>query len=141
MVERKDKKENGTMENRAGESMMREIKFTILKDGNTMKYIPLIKKMLNRPLSEIRERLNNNDYMDTCRIDNIDGLRQMNDLIEKLRKKGAEIMLYENDRRVEQEFLNNIIESHFDTERVLQEIDDNVIEQDGGENDEDHQHF
>ena len=50
-------------------------------------------------------------------------------------------MLYENDRRVEQEFLNNIIESHFDTERVLQEIDDNVIEQDGGENDEDHQHF
>lgn len=140
-MERKDKKENGTMENRAGESMMREIKFTILKDGNTMKYIPLIKKMLNRPLSEIRERLNNNDYMDTCRIDNIDGLRQMNDLIEKLRKKGAEIMLYENDRRVEQEFLNNIIESHFDTERVLQEIDDNVIEQDGGENDEDHQHF
>lgn len=140
-MERKDKKENGTMENRAGESMMREIKFTILKDGNTMKYIPLIKKMLNRPLSEIRERLNNNDYMDTCRIDNIDGLRQMNDLIEELRKKGAEIMLYENDRRVEQEFLNNIIESHFDTERVLQEIDDNVIEQDGGENDEDHRHF
>lgn len=140
-MERKDKKENGTMENRAGESMMREIKFTILKDGNTMKYIPLIKKMLNRPLSEIRERLNNNDYMDTCRIDNIDGLRQMNDLIEKLRKKGAEIMLYENDRRVEQEFLNNIIESHFDTERVLQEIDDKVIEQDWSENDEDHKHF
>lgn len=140
MVERKDKKENGTMENKAGESMMSEIKFTILKDGNAMKYIPVIKKMLNRPLSEIKERLNN-DYMDTCRIDNIDGLRQMNDLIEELRKKGAEIMLYENDRRVEQEFLNNIIESHFDTERVLQEIDDNVIEQDGGENDEDHRHF
>ena len=140
MVERKDKKENGTMENRAGESMMSEIKFTILKDGNAMKYIPMIKKMLNRPLSEIKERLNN-DYMDTCRIDNIDGLQKMNDLIEELRKKGAQINLYENDRMVEQEFLKNIIESHFDTEGVLQEIDDKVIEQDWSENDEDHKHF
>ena len=115
---------------------MSEIKFTVLKDGNAMKYIPVIKKMLNRPLSEIRERLNNNDYMD-----NIDGLQKMNELIEELRKKGAEIMLYENDRRVEQEFLKNIIESHFETERVLQEIDDKVIEQDWGENDENHKHF
>ena len=129
------------MENRAGESIMSEIKFTILKDGNTIKYIPVIKKKLNCPLSEIRERLNNNDYMDTCRIDNIDGLQKMNELIEELRKKGAEIMLYENDRRVEQEFLKNIIESHFETERVLQEIDDKVIEQDWGENDENHKHF
>ena len=121
------------MENKAGESIMSEIKFKVLKDGNTMKYIPLIKKMLNCPLSEIRESLNNNDYVDACPIENIDGLRQMNDLIEELRKKGAEIMLYENDRRVEQEFLKNIMESHFDTERVLQDIDDNVIEQDWGE--------
>ena len=129
------------MENRAGESIMSEIKFKVLKDGNAMKYNPVIKKMLNCPLSEIRERLNNNDYMDTCRIDNIDGLQKMNELIEELRKKGAEIMLYENDRRVEQEFLKNIIESHFETERVLQEIDDKVIEQDWGENDENHKHF
>lgn len=120
---------------------MSEIKFTILKEGNTMKYIPVIKKMLKGSLSEIRERLNNNDYVDTCPIENIDGLQKMNDLIEELRKKGAQINLYENDRRVEQEFLKNIIESHFDTERVLQEIDDKVIEQDWGENDENHKHF
>ena len=129
------------MENRAGESIMSEIKFKVLKDGNAMKYIPLIKKMLNCPLSEIRERLNNNDYVDACPIENIDGLQKMNDLIEELRKKGAEIMLYENDRRVEQEFLKNIMESHFDTERVMQDIDDKVIEQDWGENDENHKHF
>lgn len=120
---------------------MSEIKFKVLKDGNTMKYIPVIKKMRNGSLSEIRERLNNNDYVDTCPIENIDGLQKMNDLIEELRKKGAQINLYENDRMVEQEFLKNIIESHFDTERVLQEIDDKVIEQDWSENDEDHKHF
>ena len=38
--------------------------------------------------------------------------------------------MYENDRVVETEFLKNILESHFDTERYLQETDDKVIEQD-----------
>ena len=45
-------------------------------------------------------------------------------------KKGAEIVLYEDDRVVETEFLKNIIEAHFDSERYLQEKDDKVIEQD-----------
>ncbi len=53
----------------------------------------------------------------------------MNKLIEKLQKK-AQIVLYEDDRVVESEFLNNILESHFDTERYLQEMDDKFIEQD-----------
>ena len=65
-----------------------------------------------------------------CSLDNIDGLQHMNELIDELQKKGAEIVLYENDRVVETEFLKNILESHFDTERYLQETDDKVIEQD-----------
>ena len=54
----------------------------------------------------------------------------MNELIDQLQKKGAEIELYEDDRVVETEFLKNIIEAHFDSERYLQEMDDKVIEQD-----------
>lgn len=54
----------------------------------------------------------------------------MNELIDQLQKTGAEIVLYEDDRVVETEFLKNIIEAHFDSERYLQEKDDKVIEQD-----------
>ena len=81
------------------------VKFKISKDGNEKKYIPLIRKMMNRSLSEIRECLCNNGYIDICG-------------------------LYEDDRVVETDFLKNIIEAHFDTERYLQETDDKVIEQD-----------
>ena len=109
---------------------MSEIKFKVIKDGNEKKYIPLIRKMLNRSLMEIKERLSNNGYIDICSLDNIDGLQHMNELIDEFQKKGAEIVLYENDRVVETEFLKNILESHFDTERYLQETDDKVIEQD-----------
>ena len=54
----------------------------------------------------------------------------MNELTDQLQKKGAEIVLYEDDRVVETEFLKNIIEAHFDAERYLQETDDKVIEKD-----------
>lgn len=106
------------------------VKFKISKDGNEKKYIPLIRKMMNRSLSEIRECLCNNGYIDICGLEDIDRLQHMDKLIEELQKKGAEIVLYEDDRVVETDFLKNIIEAHFDTERYLQETDDKVIEQD-----------
>ena len=106
---------------------MDEIKFKVSKDGNEKTYIPLIKKMTERSLSEIKECLSDNDYVDICRLENIDGLQHMNELIDELQKKGAEIVLYEDDRVVEIEFLKNILESHFDTERYLQETDDKFI--------------
>ena len=106
---------------------MGEIKFKVSKDGNEKTYIPLIKKMTERSLSEIKECLSDNDYVDICRLENIDGLQHMNELIDELQKKGAEIVLYEDDRVVEIEFLENILESHFDTERYLQETDDKFI--------------
>ena len=109
---------------------MSEIKFKVSQDGNEKTYIPLIKKRIDRSLSEIKECLSNNDYVDICSLENIDGLQHMNELIDELQKKGAEIVLYEDDRVVEIEFLKNILESHFDTERYLQEKDDKVIEQD-----------
>ena len=109
---------------------MSEIKFKVSKDGNEKKYIPLIRKMLSRSLSEIRECLSNNGYIDICGLENIEGLQHMNELIEELQKKGAKIVLYEDDRVVETEFLKNIIEAHFDAERYLQETDDKVIEKD-----------
>ena len=109
------------------------VKFKISKDGNEKKYIPLIRKirkMMNRSLSEIRECLCNNGYIDICGLEDIDRLQHMDKLIEELQKKGAGIILYEDDRVVETDFLKNIIEAHFDTERYLQETDDKVIEQD-----------
>ena len=106
------------------------VKFKISKDGNEKKYIPLIRKMMNRSLSEIRECLCNNGYIDICGLEDIDRLQHMDELIEELQKKGAGIILYEDDRVVETDFLKNIIEAHFDTERYLQETDDKVIEQD-----------
>ena len=128
MIERRQlKKFCKSKYNSQGEYLMSEIKFKVSQDGNEKTYIPLIKKRIDRSLSEIKECLSNNDYVDICSLENIDGLQHMNELIDELQKKGAEIVLYEDDRVVEIEFLENILESHFDTERYLQETDDKFI--------------
>jgi hypothetical protein len=69
---------------------MSEIKFKVSQDGNEKTYIPLIKKRIDRSLSEIKECLSNNDYVDICSLE-------------------------------------NILESHFDTESYLQETDGRFI--------------
>ena len=79
---------------------MSEIKFKVIKDGNEKKYIPLIRKMLNRSLMEIKECLSNNGYIDICSLDNIDGLQHMNELIEEL-QKNAKITLVSSTSIVE----------------------------------------
>ena len=83
----RNEKEDATVEKRPGEYIMSEIKFKVIKDGNEKKYIPLIRKMLNRSLMEIKECLSNNGYIDICSLDNIDGLQHMNELIDELQKK------------------------------------------------------
>ena len=60
-----------------------------------------------------------------CFVD--DTMDYTSPIILELEKKGAEIVLYEDDRVVEIEFLENILESHFDTESYLQETDDKFI--------------
>lgn len=105
---------------------MEKIKFKVLKDKNELKYIPIIRKLTNKAISEIRECLNNNDYIYICNLNEIEGLQNMNDLIRLLLEKGAKIELYEDDRLVDIEFLQNIIDSHFDTEEYLQEVDDKL---------------
>lgn len=106
---------------------MAKIKFKVVRDENELKYIPIIRKITNKAISEIKDSLNNNNYVYICNLNEIDELQNMNELIKLLLEKGAKIELYEEDRLVDIEFLQNIIDSHFDTEEYLQEVDDKLL--------------
>lgn len=47
----------------------------------------------------------------------------MKKTIGLLLNAGAAVHIFEGDREVSVEFLDNVIESHMDTERFLEEID------------------
>lgn len=83
--------------------------------------------MTGTSISKIKESLTHNKYIQTCNLRDIDALQDMEKLIRLLSERGAVIELYEDDRLVSIEFLENIIESHFDTEKYLQAVDDKIL--------------
>ncbi|MGG4548883.1 hypothetical protein ABER02_13875 [Rossellomorea marisflavi] len=66
--------------------------------------------------------MENGDYILTCNGINIDELLEMKKTIGSLLNAGAAVHILEGDREVSVEFLDNVIESHMDTERFLEEI-------------------
>jgi len=53
---------------------MGKIKFRVTKDKNELMYIPIIRKLTDIALSEVRESLNNNDYTNICNLNEIEEL-------------------------------------------------------------------
>ncbi|VXC56299.1 conserved hypothetical protein [Bacillus sp. 349Y] len=95
----------------------------IEKDTQVLKYIPIVRKRTGKSISELKESLENENYILTCNGINIDELLEMKNTIGLLLNAGAAVHIFEGDREVSVEFLDNVIESHMDTERFLEEID------------------
>lgn len=77
--------------------------------------------------------MENADYIITCNRINIDELLELKKTIDLLLNAGAGVLIFEDDREVSVEFLDNVIESHMDTERFLEEIDQKETESTIGE--------
>ncbi|MCC5803783.1 hypothetical protein [Rossellomorea vietnamensis] len=102
---------------------MAKINIQIEKDTNEVKYITILRKNTNKSISEIKELLNS-DYILSYNLIDIDELLEMKKIVRLLSKAGAKVHVFEEDRKVSIEFLDNVIESHLDTERYQEEVDE-----------------
>ncbi|MFC7785526.1 hypothetical protein ACFQWC_13595 [Rossellomorea sp. GCM10028870] len=110
--------------------LMAKINIQIEKDTNEVKYINILRKNTNKSISEIKELLNNNCCILSCNLTDIDELLEMKKIVGLLSKAGAKIHVFEEIREVSIEFLDNVIESHLDTERYLEEVDEQMFDED-----------
>lgn len=104
------------------------IQLKIKKDNAITKYIALIRKYnKNLSMAEIKKRIENQEYVieheliptyDICDdVDNIDRNRLFRELISDLISQGAVIELFENDRLISIEYLDNRLVTVKETER------------------------
>lgn len=100
----------------------------IEKDDNQIKYISILRKHTDKSISEIKEAINNNDFILSYNLLDIDELKEMKNMISLLEKAGARMHIYEDSREVSVEFLDNLIESYLDTEKYLEEVDEQINE-------------
>lgn len=103
---------------------MAKMQIQIEKDSNEIKYISILRKNTKKSISEIKELLNNNDFLLSYNLLEIDELLEMKKIVGILLDAGAKVHLFEDNREVSIELLNNLIESHFDTQRYREEIDE-----------------
>lgn len=103
---------------------MAKMNMQIEKDTNEIKYISILRKNTNKSISEIKELLNNNDFILSYDLLEIDELLEMKKIVSLLLEAGAKVHIFEENREVGIEFLDNLIESHLDTERYLEEVDE-----------------
>ncbi|RYL87263.1 hypothetical protein [Sporolactobacillus sp. THM19-2] len=109
---------------------MAKLNVKIKKDNNEVKYISILRKITNESMQEIKQKIDNNDIVLSCNLLDIDELVEMKKKVSLLLNAHAKINMYEDKREVSNEFLNNLIESHFDTERYLEQIDEHTMRED-----------
>lgn len=111
------------------------IQLKIKEDNNLAKYISLIRKYNNKlSIADIKNRIKNQNYViehelisgyDICDdIANIDRNRLFRELISNLLLQGAIIELFENNRLISIEYLDNRLNSIVEIEQeTLSDID------------------
>ena len=109
---------------------MAKMNIQIEKDTNEVKYISILRKNTDKSISEIKELLNNNDFILSYNLLEIDELLEMKRIVSLLLEAGAKVHIFEENREVSIEFLDNIIDSHLDTKRYLEEVDEQMFKED-----------
>lgn len=106
------------------------IAITIDSINPSTKYLSLIKRYSNLGLIDIREKIQNNNYLAETDGDDPDKLQELKSLIDELTKAGASVKIYDSDPYGEgitqleeisyEEFINNINR----LKEILEEIKD-----------------
>ena len=109
---------------------MAKMNIQIEQDTNEVKYISILRKNTNKSISEIKELLNNNDFILSYNLLETDELLKMKKIVSLLLEAGAKINIFEDNRKVSIEFLDNLIESHLDIERYREEVDEQIFNKD-----------
>ena len=109
---------------------MAKMNIQMERDTNEVKYISILRKNTNKSISEIKELINNNDFILSYNLLEIDELLEMKKIVSLLLEAGAKVHIFEENREVSIEFLDNLIESHLDTERYLEEVDEQMFSED-----------
>lgn len=106
---------------------MAKLNILLEKDYYEVKHISILRKNTNMSISEIKKLINNNDFILSYNLLEIDELLKMRKIVRLLLDAGAKVHIFEENREVSIQFLDNLIESHLDTERYLEEVDEQMF--------------
>lgn len=81
----------------------------------------IIKKYQNLPISEIKKKIEDNQYVLTCDYIDKSGIEKILELYSELNSEGIKSELDEHEVKTTTEFLNNLLQSYNQTEIEAEE--------------------
>ena len=93
-----------------------------IKEASSMaKSISIIRKYNHISISEIKEAIDSYDYVLSCPYTSHSGVRKIRKCYDELIRTGNDVKIYEHDRITTRDFISNLIESHKQTDKEVQE--------------------
>lgn len=103
---------------------MDKIGIKIKSNNKIAKCISSMRKYTNLSISEIKDKIMNNEYVMLCGYTDEDGIKNIVKAYKEITTLGVDAVIYEHERVTTVEFLMNLIGMYGDIERDIQEIDD-----------------
>lgn len=92
------------------------------------KCIMIIKKYQNLPISEIKQKIEDNKYVLTCDYIDNNGIKYVLELYNELSLEGVNCSLYEHNNPTTIEFLSNLLGSYEETKKQVEEDIENEVQ-------------
>lgn len=96
----------------------------VLNDSSINKYIPLLRKVTSKPISEIKHAIKLEKPVIECDYYDENQLLTLVKSSEQLPSLGAKIKIYENEREISLEMVKNLIETYVGIAEDRERLDD-----------------
>lgn len=106
---------------------MPKMNVKVFKDNNEMKAISIIKRNTQMSISEIKEKIDKGHYALSCDYFNTEELEELRVIVKLLKEVGVSLELYQDDRAVIPEYLDNLIASHNEISESRKISDDKML--------------
>lgn len=107
----------------------------VKKTSSIAKSISIIRKYNPISMAEIKNSIESDDYVLSCRYTSHSGVRMIRKCYDELVKAGNDVEIYEHDRLTTRELISNLISLHRQTDREVRAQIDAEVAAEGGDDD------
>lgn len=102
---------------------MVKMKLKIKPDSNKLKYISILREYSDVNISEIKKNIENNKSVIIVDCFSTDELIKLKNIIAKLVAENAEVHIFQDDKEVHRDYINNLIDTYEQIEQERVRLD------------------
>lgn len=110
-----------------GGSFMVKMMLKVDNDSNKLKYVTIIRRYSRASIQEIKRKIENNNVVLECDYFDTDELKDFKNIMEDLINKGASVHLFQDNRKVDLDYVSNLINSHEQIAKDRGKLDERIL--------------